>query len=120
MSSVNIQLDPVALREATTQALMGVLTPEVREEILRKAIVSLLNPGTNSWDRGKSPIEQAFDNAVTQIAREEAIRMVKEDPALQANVQSLLRKTADLMLNTDQDKLAQRMADAFLESIRMN
>jgi hypothetical protein len=118
MTTIQIQLDPVALREATAQAIMGTLTPEVRGQIIQKAISALLAPSTNSWDKKKSPIELAFEQAITQLARDEAKRMIAEDEPTRLKVQELLRTTADKVLNADADKLAQRMADAFVDSIR--
>jgi virulence-associated protein VagC len=118
MSNIQIQLDPVALREATTQAIMGVLTPEVRAEIIRKAISALLTPSTESWNKNKSPVELAFEQAVVQLARDEAKRMIAEDEPTRLKVQQLLRSTADKVLSADMDKLADRMATAFTESMR--
>lgn len=118
MSTISIQLDPVALREATTQAIMGTLTPEVRGQIIQKAISALLTPSTNSWDKNKSPIELAFEQAVTQLARDEAKRMISEDAPTREKVQQLLRTTADKVLGADMEKLADRMAEAFTSSLR--
>ena len=118
MTNLSIQLDPVALREATSQAIMGILTPEVRAQILQSAIRSLLAPSTNSWDRGKSPIDTAFEVAVNIIAREEAKRLVTEDEAISAQIKSLIRAATERMLTSDPEKLAERMAGAFVDSLR--
>lgn len=118
MSAITINLDPVALREATTQAIMGTLTPEVRADIIQKAISALLTPSTDSWDRNRSPIQKAFDDAVAKIAREVASEHVKADAALMLRIKELVRAASDKMFSMDQDKLAQRMADAFCDSIR--
>ena len=64
MTNLNLQLDPVALREATVQAISGILTPEVRAQILQEAIRAVLKPSTNSWEKGVSPLEKAFQDAV--------------------------------------------------------
>ena len=74
MSSIQITLDPVALREATSQAIMGILTPEVRAQVIQNAISAILKPSTDSWNREKSPLLLAFEQAVQHIAREEAKR----------------------------------------------
>ena len=118
MSSLTLQLDGDALREATVQAMLGVLTPEVKSQMLEKAIQAMLKPSTNSWEKNKSPIEIAFEQAVDKVAREEAIRIVSEDPVLCDRIRELMRSTADKVLNADQEKLAQRMADSFVSSLR--
>ena len=86
--------------------------------MLESAINSLLTPSTNSWDRKKSPIEFAFEQAVDKVAREEAVRLVSEDEALRSRMKELLRTTADKVLNADLDKLAERMANSFVESLK--
>ena len=118
MTQVTLQLDGDALREATVQAMLGVLTPEVKAQVLERAIGELLKPSTNSWDKHKSAIERAFEQAVERVATQEALRMVTEDASIQARVQELLRTTADKVLGADTEKLAQRMADAFVNSMR--
>lgn len=118
MSNLTLQLDGDALREATVQAMLGVLTPEVKAKMLESAVQAILKPSTNSWDKNKSPLELAFERAVEQVAREEAARMVAEDPAMRERVKELMRTTADKVLGADVQKLADRMADAFVSSIR--
>ena len=118
MSSIQLQLDDDALREATVQAMIGVLTPEAKAKLMENAIVALLAPSRNSWDKNKSPIELAFDQAIIDIAREEAKQIVENDVEIRTKINTLMRSTADKILNTDQEKLATRMADAFVESIK--
>lgn len=118
MSSLTLQLDNDALREATAQALIGVLTPEVKAKIMQDAIQAVLKPSTDSWNRGKSPLDMAFEGAVRDLAHQEAKRLVAEDPVLSVKIKELMRATADKVLNSDQDKLAERMADAFCSSMR--
>ena len=118
MGSVTVNLDGDALRDATVQAMLGVLTPEVKAKVLENAITALIAPSTNSYDKKKSQFEMAFETAIMQVAKEEVSTMVKEDLALRARIQDLLRVTADKVLNSDVDKLAERMATSFAESMR--
>lgn len=118
MATMTLELDPVALREATAQAIMGTLTPELREQMLRQSISKILSPSTDSWNRGKSPLEEAFEQATTQVAREIVKDMVAQDQAFMAQLRDLIRKVADKVLGCDVDKLAERMADAFTSSLR--
>lgn len=118
MGNLTLQLDSIALREATTQAIMGILTPEIRAQILEKAISALLTPSTGLYENKKSQLELAFEWAVNQVAHDEAKRMINEDPAMRERVKEMLRLTADKVLNADMDKLAERMSDAFVSSMR--
>lgn len=118
MSDITLKLDPVAMREATSQAIMGVLTAEVRTELIQSAIRQMLNPSKNSWEKGQSPIEVAFLAAANQVAREVALEVVKADEGMKVKLKELLEQAAAKILQTDTDKLAERMADSFVNSLR--
>jgi hypothetical protein len=118
MAEIRLELDPIALREATSNAIMGTLTPELREKIIRTAISQLLNAGTGSYGSGPSQLERAFGEAVSECARQEAKRLVAEDESIKAKMKELLADTAKRVLDADPDKLAQKMADAFVSSMR--
>ena len=118
MTTLTLQLDNDAIREATTQAILGTLTPEARDKILQTAVSELISKKTGSYGTGKSQLEEAFEYAVRAVATAEAKRIVTEDAALRAKIEELLRLTADKVLSADTDKLAERMADAFAASMR--
>lgn len=118
MTGLTIDLDPIALREATSQAIMGVLTPEVRERVLCQAISVLLTPSTDIWDKKKSPMELAFERAVSVITHDLAREYIKNDPEIMKQLGELLHKTAEKIVSMDVDKMAERMADAFVSSMR--
>jgi hypothetical protein len=118
VSNLVLQLDGDALREAIAQSILGQLTPELQRELLDKAIQAILAPSTNNWDKGKSPLQKAFEGAVEIVAQREAMRMVSENQEIKAKMEDLLRKTADKVLSADKEKLAERMASAFVASIR--
>lgn len=118
MSNLTLQLDGDALREATVQAMLGVLTQDVKNKMLENAIQNLLAPSTDTWSRNKSPLEIAFNDAVIQLARIETKRMIEEDSVMRERIKELMRVMVDKILCADMDKLAERMADAFVASMR--
>jgi hypothetical protein len=118
VSNLTLQLEGDALREAIAQSILGQLTPETQRKLLDKAIQAILTPSTHSWDRGQSPLQKAFENAVVIVARREAERLVSEDEEMKAKMEDLLRKTADRVLSTDTEKLAEKMASAFVASMQ--
>ena len=118
MNNLTLQLDNDALREATVQAMLGTLTQDVKNKILERAIQNLLAPGTDSWTRKQSPLEIAFNDAIVQLARTETKRMLEEDNTIRERIKELIRITSDKIFCADMDKLAERMADAFVSSMR--
>jgi hypothetical protein len=118
VTNLTLQLESDALREAIAQSIIGHLTPEAQRELLDKAVQAVLAPSTNSYDRGRSPLQIAFENAVQRVAQEQAVRLVQEDESMKTKLQQLLRDTADKVLAADTEKLSERMADAFVASMR--
>lgn len=113
----SVSLPPDAVQQATTQALMGILSPEVKEQLLQKAINAILCE-KNSYRDKKTLLECAFEDAVAQVAREEAVKMVKDDEQIRSKLQAVLRDTADKVLSTSPEQLAEKMAASFISSIR--
>lgn len=121
MATLNLTLDPESLREATSQAILGVLTPEMKASLIRQAIDAIIKPVTNSYGSTarKSSLEEAFEIAVNRIVREVAEEMVQQDESLRSKIRELLASTAEIMFtNYDQTKLVERMAEAFITSCR--
>jgi len=118
MTNLTLQLEGDALREAIAQSIIGQLTPEAQRQLLDKAVQAVLAPSTNSYDRGRSSLQIAFDNAVQRVAQEQALRLVQENETIKAALQQLLRDTADKVLAADTEKMSERMADAFVASMR--
>jgi hypothetical protein len=106
------------LQQATVQALLNAMTPEVKAQLIENAIKNLLTPSTNSWENKKTPIESVFEGAATQVVREEAARLFKEDEAVRDKVVGLMRRVADKMLGDDVDSFATRIAEAMIVNIR--
>ena len=97
---------------------MGTLTPEIQKQMIQAAISALLNPTIHGYNRDTTPIQQAFNAAVTQVTRDIALEHVKNDPEIRPKLLELMRLTADKVLGIDADSMATRMADAFVNSIR--
>lgn len=118
MTEITVQLDNEALRDATAQAILGTLTPEIRDKILQNAVQALLNKRGGTYGSGKSQLEEAFDAAVRVVAHQEAQRIVSEDAQIKERIAKLLRDTADKVLSADLEKMSDRMAEAFIVSMR--
>ncbi len=53
-----------------------------------------------------------------RIAQEEAHRLIKEDEKFVGELKTLLRAAAEKVIKIDLDKMANKMADAFVCSLR--
>ncbi len=115
MTDITLKLDADALREATHQALMGLLTPEARTALLEKALADMLKPNEHTK---RSPLQQAFDSAVSKIVEQMAEQLIANDQAVKDRLAVLAREAAERMVNADPAELAQKMSAAFVASIR--
>lgn len=118
MSNLSFDLDDAAIRAATATALLTAMSSESRDRLIKQAIQAVLDPSPHAWDKGKSPLEQAFERAVRDAVEAEARRLVAEEATIQARLQSLVRAATEKMLSADPERMAQRMADAFIDSLR--
>ena len=59
MAELKVTLDGDAIRDATTQAILGILPEETKAKILEQAVIALLTPSTDSWAK-KKPRLDAF------------------------------------------------------------
>lgn len=120
MGSFSVELDPVQMREATSQAIMGILTPEVKTELIRKAIGELLAPTDNSYygSRKVSPLEKAFYDAVQVVAKEVCKEVVAADLTIRERLRVLAQETATKVMNLNSDDMANKMAESFVHSMR--
>ena len=116
MTSVIINLEGDALREATTQAMVSILSQEAKDKLVAKAIRELLVP--SGYGSKKSPLEDAFEIAIQNIAREECVKHVKEDPLIRQQITDLMVKVSAKILSSDLDKMADRMASSFVDSLK--
>ena len=80
--------------------------------------MAILKPSTDSWNRGKSPLEQAFEVALTDVSRKIVREMVEQDETIKTAVRDMIQKTALKIFSCDVDKMAERMADVFTNSMR--
>lgn len=118
MAEIRLTLEGEALREATLQAITGVLTPEVQAGMIKSAIEALLSP-TQSYQTGRreTPIETAFHMAVDRAVQEQARKMVSESVELQEHIAGLLQLAINKLVEKDPDILASKIADAFISQL---
>jgi hypothetical protein len=108
---MNLNLNDDQLRAVIAGAVLQTLTPENRETILAAAVANLLTPQKESWQRqASSPLQDAFNAAITNVAREICHAMVKEDETIRAQIRGLIAKAVEKAF-ADPDAIADRLAN---------
>lgn len=115
MSNITLTLDPIALREATSQAIMGILTPEMRQKMIEEAIKGVLTPPSSQYERNlPSPLQRAFDAATIEVARAIATDMVSKDERIAAKMRELVSAAVQRLTAIDTEKMTKLVVDAFV------
>ena len=120
---MEVKLDIDLVRDTAAAAIVEAIGKEGRERLVKDAVSYLL---TNHRDyRGnvmeKSPIEQAFQGAIMQVAREVISQELAKDSTIREKIRKVVEEAAMRMFDLDRDKLVDGMARAmqsFLSSWR--
>lgn len=120
---MNINLDPGSMQALVSKAIIDALTPEKREELLTNAIKGHLlapqdNPRGFGSRSGRSPLQEAFDQAVWQVARDYANKHLAEDAAFRTQVEALFRDVAaKLFAEESRETLVSTIASTIREAM---
>lgn len=70
MATGNITIDTEAVRELVARGIIDAIGPEQRDLVIQQAVQALLEAPKDTYGRvsGDTPLQQAFNNAVRQIA----------------------------------------------------
>lgn len=89
---MEIKLDGAAVAEIASTAIFQSMTEEARETVLKQAVQSLLTPEKNHRMSGfgKSPLQQAFEQAIQAAAFKAVHDQIANDPNLQIAIDKLM------------------------------
>lgn len=114
---MDISLKEDAVRPVIAKAILDSLTPEVRDELLRKSISGLLEPTQGSYG-SKNP--SILENAFRQAAQWNAERIVRDVLAEDSPQSALFKQTVLAALDkalADQS-LVEHIASAVVKALK--
>jgi hypothetical protein len=115
---MDLNISDAQLDKLIAESIMQKLTPETREQLLVSAIDKLLRPESPYGGAPKaSPLQQAFANAVQNIARDIAHEKLSNDERVKAQVESILADAAKLALSDGRQQLVEKIANLIRSSI---
>jgi hypothetical protein len=109
MPDVKFTIDPEEAKLMVREALMGAMTPEKRDELLREAIEQLLK---GSWTNA-SELQRMFTLAAGSVAQKICIEEF-DKPELRAKIRELVLDSVNRLFNDKDlyDKLSEKLSDA--------
>ena len=106
------------LNALVLEAMLSALDRDKRDELIRKALEALITPPDSRGYgiKAKSPLQEAFDQAVYDTARVIVKDMLATDE-IRGQVRTLVAAAVGRM-TLDTDLLSERLANAITEAIR--
>lgn len=110
---MSISIPPEALREVVAAAIVSHISAAERDTIMAAAVKYLLEPTRGQYGAvNASPIQDAFNRAADQIAREEARKMLESDDSFRVRLAAIIKDATTLAFETKRDETVQRIATA--------
>ena len=93
---VEMNLDSEALKTVVATAILEQLTPEKRDDLIKQAVVHLIDPPEKERGYGaretKTPLQAAFDHAAAGIARDVIQEFLAKDSQTRAKIEAVVQK----------------------------
>jgi len=118
MTSLNLSNEQMT--EIISGAILAFLKPEAREELIRKAVEEHLTKPQSGQYGKKEPsiLQDAFNRAVAQVAREEAVKAVQEDSRVREGIKRMISEAVDKVLTGDEyGSVVSKLADAITDGL---
>jgi hypothetical protein len=116
MADLTLKLDGEALQQATLQALVGQLTPEVREQLIASAVSKFIATPTDTRYGAKAPMVEAMERAMYEAMHQAARDLVAQDETIKPRLKKLLADTFERLVVSHPEQLTDVMASAFVRA----
>ncbi len=112
---MEIKLDAEAAASIASAAIFNSLSEDYRNEVIKQAVQHLIAPSApssgSSYRPGPSPIQQAFERALTTAAYTAVEEKVKTDPTIQAEIEKLLGPLINGVLEEESARYNNELSD---------
>ena len=119
--SFDIKLDDAAMKDIVSAAIMQTMTAENRDTLIRAAITNLISPVSrgNYGSQNTSPLQDAFNYAVRNVAEKLVTEMLQDDAGLKGQIRNLVTAAMEQITNDDErrEKLVSRLANNISETL---
>jgi hypothetical protein len=111
---MEIKLDPGSIQGIVEQAILSQLSAEQREKVLAQAVTALMTPQESSmgYRKTSTPLQEAFDTAVRQVAATEVRKIIEEDSEARQKILELVGVSIAEVCKGNYDGLPERIGEA--------
>lgn len=118
---MQIQLTDEQLGGLLSKAVVASLDETTRAALIERALAHLVTPPKPNGYGGRadpSPLYQAFQFAIEQVARKRATELLADNPEVQAQIDGLLREALERTFSGDKrEEIVQRLSYTLADSL---
>lgn len=110
---MKLELDPESVQSIASAAIFDHMTQEARENVLKQAVEALLTPtpSRGGYGIGKTPLQLAFERAITTAAHQAIQEKIANDPEVSAKIHELLGPLLNAALEAEAENYDTSLAD---------
>ena len=98
---VEINIDDDKMKGIVAEAVLQTLDAESRASLIKAAILHLLTPLAQGAYGRASPLQEAFNRAVSSVAHDMARELVEKDDALMAQITKLYAEASERLFQEE-------------------
>ena len=118
MADINLKLDEEGLKKLAAEAILAQLTTEEKASILQQAVQFLLTPKETSYGyRKTTPLQDAFQVAVQQIAHQVAKEVLDEMPEVREKMKEVAGAAYMRALTELREETTKALADSLVDAM---
>jgi len=114
---MKIDLDSDMVKEVVSAAIFQSFDEQKRDSLIKSALDYLLKPGSESYNRGKTPLQSAFELALNQQALAVAESLLKDNVEVKAKLESMMLDALVNITTTRRQAIVDKMSDALLKAL---
>lgn len=116
---MKIELDQETLKSVVSEAIFTSLTEQQRAAMIQAALSYLMTPAEDHRGYGAktSPIQSAFNSALTGVANRIASEMLTADTTVQTHIKGLIEESVARMVSENRENTVNKIADAIAEGL---
>lgn len=116
---MEIKLDAEAAASIASAAIFDSLSQDARDSVIKTAIEFLLTPekNRNNYGAGETPLQQAFNNAIREVAFRIVKEKIENDPQVEEAILDLLGPLLTSAMKVEGENYESKLADAIGQAL---
>ena len=106
-----------AVKEHVSEALLKTIDNDSRSALVQGAIQVLLTPSKENWDKGKTPLQVAFEGSVQKFATKLVEEEFESRLDLQKEVKDVVEQAVAKWLKADKKDLIEKISKLISEAM---